>query len=88
MQYRVHYFKYLTPLMKKTYFGSKNITNMFTEIRTIHTVKFISLMKISTRTSFLFIYFFFNYLMVAMTMTSNHDSNNLFIFGWGEEWAT
>ena len=87
MQYRVHYFNYLTPLMKKTYFGSKNITNMFTEIRTIHTVKFISLMKISTSTSFLFI-IIFNYLMVAMTMTSNHDSNNLFIFGWGEEWAT
>jgi len=85
MQYQIHYFKYLTPLMKKTYSGSKNITNMFTEIRIIHTVQFISLMKISTSTSFLFIYFFFNYLMVATTLTSNHDSNNLFIFGWGEE---
>lgn len=87
MQYQIQYFKYLTPLMKKTYFRSKNITNMFTETRTIHTVKFISLMKISTSTSFLFIYL----LTISWwqwTLTSNHDSNNLFIFGWGEEWAT
>lgn len=87
MQYQIQYFKYLTPLMKKTYFRSKNITNMFTETRTIHTVKFISLMKISTITSFLFIYL----LTISWwqwTLTSNHDSNNLFIFGWGEEWAT
>lgn len=86
MQYQIQYFKYLTPLMKKTYFRSKNITNMFTETR-IHTVKFISLMKISTSTSFLFIYL----LTISWwqwTLTSNHDSNNLFIFGWGEEWAT
>lgn len=87
MQYQIQYFKYLTPLMKKTYFRSKNITNTFTETRTIHTVKFISLMKISTSTSFLFIYL----LTISWwqwTLTSNHDSNNLFIFGWGEEWAT